>query len=57
MRQKTIALKRTSPYDETNFTHFRELLQEREGIAISCATLTAVLITVRYESATDNCVA
>jgi transposase len=43
LRERIIALKKTSPYDETNFTHFRELLSEREAIEISYTTLSAVL--------------
>jgi transposase len=43
LRSRIIALKRSIPYDGANFTHFRELLAERESIVISYTTLTKIL--------------
>ena len=43
LRRRIIALKRSSAYEQTNFTHFRELLEERESISISYATLCRML--------------
>jgi transposase len=39
LRHRIIALKQSAAYEQTNFTHFRELLQEREDIKVSYATL------------------
>ena len=43
LRNHSIALKKSSRYGDTNFTHFRELLAEREGIRISYTALRGIL--------------
>jgi transposase len=43
LRCRIIALKRSAAYEQTNFTHFRELLAEREAITISYTTLSSIL--------------
>ncbi|MFP3090299.1 helix-turn-helix domain-containing protein, partial [Treponema sp. TIM-1] len=43
IRKKILALKKSEPYQQANFTHFRELLEEREQIQISYTTLSALL--------------
>jgi transposase len=43
LRCRIIALKRSSFYAGTNFTHFRELLGERENISVSYVTLCRIL--------------
>jgi transposase len=40
LRDKIIALKKSALYEGANFAHFRELLEEREGIAISYTALS-----------------
>jgi transposase len=40
LRQRIIALKQSAAYEQTNFTHFRELL---EGMRVSYATLCRML--------------
>jgi hypothetical protein len=32
LRRKIIALKQSAAYEQTSFTHFRELLEEREAL-------------------------
>ena len=43
IRAKIIALKKNGAYEQANFTHFRELLEEREQITISYTSLSCVL--------------
>jgi transposase len=43
LRKKIITLKKSDLYDNTNFTHFQELLEEQEGIQISYSTLSGIL--------------
>jgi transposase len=43
LRRRIIALKQSSCYEQTNFTHFGELLEERENISVSYTTLCRVL--------------
>jgi hypothetical protein len=43
LRNRIIALKKSALYENTNFTHFRELLEERENIVISYTALTNIL--------------
>ena len=43
LREKIIALKKSEDYSQTNFTHFRELLAEREAIGISYTALYGIL--------------
>ena len=43
LREKITALKKSDNYKETNFTHFQELLLERENIKISYTTLCSIL--------------
>jgi transposase len=43
LRENIITLKKTAAYSETNFTHFRELLAERENITVSYTTLCSIL--------------
>jgi transposase len=43
LRTKIISLKKSSLYNETNFSHFKELLAEREGIKISYSALLLIL--------------
>ena len=50
LRQKIIELKKTEAYRETNFTHFMELLTEREKISISYTTLSRLLKSNGIES-------
>jgi len=50
LRKKIIALKKTAIYSETNFTHFMELLAEREDIKISYTTLSNILINAGITS-------
>jgi transposase len=50
MREKIITLKKSCIYRDTNFTHFRELLLEREGIHISYTTLSGILKSSGIES-------
>ena len=50
LRERIIALKKTSIYRETNFTHFMELLAEREDIKISYTTLSNILINAGITS-------
>lgn len=50
LRERIIALKGTDDYREANFTHYRELLAEREGIEISYTNLCGVLKKAGIES-------
>jgi transposase len=43
LRAGIIALKKSGDYADTNFTHFRELLMERENIEIRCGALSTLL--------------
>jgi transposase len=43
LRNRIIALKKSALYEGANFTHFRELLEERERIGISYTTLSNIL--------------
>jgi transposase len=43
LRAKIITFKKSDIYSETNFTHFMELLAEREGIQISYTALCSIL--------------
>jgi transposase len=43
LRAKIISLKKSDNYSGTNFTHFRELLEEREGIQIGYTALSGIL--------------
>ena len=44
------ALKKSEPYKDTNFAHFRELLAEREGVSISYSALCRILKSAGLES-------
>ncbi|MDR0718543.1 MAG: hypothetical protein LBF78_02830, partial [Treponema sp.] len=46
LRRRISALKQSFFYAETNFTHFRKLLEEREHISVSYATLCRMLKAV-----------
>jgi transposase len=43
LRGRILSLKKSNNYKDTNFTHFRELLAELEGIEISYTTLSRIL--------------
>jgi transposase len=43
IRAKTTALKKSGAYQQANFTHFRELLEENEQIKISYTCLSGIL--------------
>ena len=43
IREKIISLKKSDDYSGTNFTHFRELLCEREAIQVSYTALCGIL--------------
>ncbi|GHT75777.1 hypothetical protein FACS1894124_7560 [Spirochaetia bacterium] len=43
LRGRIIGLKRSSNYDDANFTYFRELLLEQENIKIGYTTLSTIL--------------
>jgi len=43
LRERIVALKKSEQYEQTNFTHFRELLEERENIQVSYSTLSSIL--------------
>jgi hypothetical protein len=43
LRKKIVALKKSDIYSKANFTHFRELLEEREQIKISYTSLSVLL--------------
>ena len=43
LRKKIIDLKKSSAYEEANFAYFRELLEEREDIQVSYATVCRIL--------------
>jgi transposase len=43
LRAKTITLKKSVTYKDTNFTHFRELLAEHEKIQISYTAVSGIL--------------
>jgi transposase len=43
LRNRAIALKKNTLYEGANFTYFRELLEERENISVSYATLCRIL--------------
>jgi hypothetical protein len=42
IRAKIIALKKSGAYQQANFTHFRELLEEYKQITISCTSCPAL---------------
>jgi len=50
LREKIITLKKSDSYNETNFSHFRELLAEREDIQISYNALCGILKKAGIES-------
>ncbi len=50
LRAKIIALKKSELYQDTNFTHFTELLEEEEQIKISYSTVCAILKEAGIES-------
>ena len=50
IREQIVALKTSPNYRETNFTHYRELLAEREGIQISYSALCGILKSAGIES-------
>jgi transposase len=50
LRDKIISLKNKTDYKDTNFTHFKELLLELEGIEISYSTLSNILKSGGIES-------
>jgi transposase len=50
IREKIIALKKSGSHEKANFTHFRELLEEREQIKISYTSLSAILKEARITS-------
>jgi transposase len=50
LRARIIALKKSGDYADTNFTHFRELLLERENIEISYGALSTLLKNAGIES-------
>ena len=43
LRQRIVTLKKSNLYEQTNFTHFQELLSERENIQVSYTTLSSIL--------------
>jgi len=43
LRDRIISLKKSSWYEQANFTHFQELLAEREGIQIGYTALSGIL--------------
>jgi len=43
MREHIISLKKSVLYEQANFTHFKELLAERENIQVSYTTLSNIL--------------
>jgi hypothetical protein len=43
LQSRIIAMQQSGPYAETNFTHFRKLLEEWEGIVISHTALSGIL--------------
>jgi hypothetical protein len=43
LRRQIITLKQSGGYERANFTHYRELLEEREHIAIGYTTLCSIL--------------
>jgi hypothetical protein len=43
LRRRIVVLKKTDPYDQTNFAYFRELLEERETITIGYTALRGIL--------------
>jgi transposase len=43
LKDKIISLKKSTVYSAANFTHFQELLAEREGILISYTALSGIL--------------
>jgi len=43
LREHIVTLKKSALYEQTNFTHFRELLAERENIQVSYTTLSHIL--------------
>jgi transposase len=43
LRGTIVSLKQRTAYEQTNFTHFRELLEEREAIKVGYATLSRIL--------------
>ncbi len=50
LAQKIIDLKNSENYKNANFSHFNELLEEREGINISYSTLYRILTTTGINS-------
>jgi len=43
LREKIVSLKKSNIYSSTNFTHFQELLLERENIKVSYTTVSTIL--------------
>ena len=43
LREHIVTLKKSTLYEQTNFTHFKELLAERENIKVSYTTLSSIL--------------
>jgi transposase len=54
IRKQIIALKKSDAYRKANFTHFRELLAEREQITISYASLSGLLKGAGVASSQDT---
>ena len=50
LSEKIIYLKKTYDYEVSNFTHFNELLEEREGIKISYSALHNALTNAKIKS-------
>jgi transposase len=50
LRSRIIKLKKSREYTDTNFTHFKELLEERENIRVSYGTVSSILKGAGIES-------
>jgi transposase len=50
LRKRIIDLKKSSAYGDANFTYFRELLEEREDIQVSYATVCRILKAAGIQS-------
>jgi hypothetical protein len=50
LRRRIITLKKSTRYKATDFTHFRELSEERENISIGYTTLSSILRGAGIES-------
>ncbi|MDR1901052.1 MAG: helix-turn-helix domain-containing protein [Treponema sp.] len=50
LRGRIVTLKKSETYRDTNFTHFRGLLEEREGITVSYGTVSSILKGAGIES-------